>query len=471
MGKRHILLTLTIAAGLRLPAAEPSLPETAQTGEKRGLVLLVNFKNRAMQSENTPAEFHNMFNKPGYDKNGNAGSVRDYFLDQSYQQLTIDFDIVGPLQAEHEYAYYGANNDEGYDKRAATLAIEACRLADEQGTDFSRYDWDGDGIVEQVFIVYAGHGEAQGASANTIWPHEWTLTEALEEFQDGEGAQTIDGVVIDTYAMSCELSGVNSKTPDGIGTACHEFCHCLGYPDFYDTSYSGGAGMLKWDLMAGGSYNGPGGHGECPPPFTAYERMEAGWLEPVELSTPTHVIDMPALTSQPVAYIIYNNQNRNEYCMLENHQAQKWDEYTHGRGLLAIRVEYDETAWSENKVNNDASHQRMTYIPADNSYGIYYSNKGQWYASVTELEGDTYPGLKENTTLSIFGNTVSDIRMSPDGLISFKFTPCDPTGIEETTGTTPADDTATALYSISGIKVEKTDRPGIYIQNGRKILK
>ena len=41
--------------------------------------------------------------------------------------------------------------------------------------------------------------------------------------------------------------------------------------------------MMYWDLMDGGSYNGPNDMGEVPAPFTSFERWWAGWMELTEL--------------------------------------------------------------------------------------------------------------------------------------------------------------------------------------------
>lgn len=56
---------------------------------------------------------------------------------------------------------------------------------------------------------------------------------------------------------------------EGIGTFCHEFSHCLGLPDFYDTNYNGHFGMASWSLMDSGSYNDDG---YTPIGYSAYEK-------------------------------------------------------------------------------------------------------------------------------------------------------------------------------------------------------
>lgn len=401
----------------------------ATTGEKRGLVILVNFSDKSMQSD-AATNFYNQFNQEGYNKNRHIGSVRDYFRDQSYGQLTIDFDVVGPYTVSRSLSYYGSNDSYGSDKYAGAMVAEACRLADDD-VDYSDYDWDGDGSVDQVYVIYAGYGEASGAASNTIWPHEWQLS-----YSDYGRSLTLDGVTIDTYACSNELTGTSGTVMDGIGTACHEFSHCLGLPDLYDTE-GDNFGMCVWSVMDYGCYGGPSGYeGSVPCAYTSYERMYSGWLTPTTLSDGRYVNGMRPITDADAqeAYIIYNEANANEYYMLENRQLTSWDTYQYGHGMLVIHVDYSESVWENNEVNNTASRQRCTIIPADNAAVV----------SVSSLAGDPYPGTKKNTALTntsspaatlynanadgtkYLSKPITDITESTDGLISFTFNGGDP---------------------------------------------
>lgn len=395
------------------------------SGERKGLVILVNYKDKKMQ--HTQAEYNDYFNKAGYSDNNCTGSVRDYFLSQSYGKFSLDFDVMGPVTLSKNLSYYGDNDSDGNDKHAAEMVAEAVKLA-VSGIDLKRYDWDGDGYVDQVYVVYAGYGEHADAPANTIWPHEFELSEAAK-YNDGPGAITINGVTIDTYACSSELRGSSGNKMDGIGTACHEFSHCLAIPDMYDTSADGeNFGMNVWDLMDYGSYNGEDGYGETPAPFTSYERMYCGWLTPVELTQPCNVNDMPAITKEPVAYLIRNANPKfpGEYYLLENHQQESWDAYAPAHGMLVLHVDFNSNAWKQNTVNNVASHQRMTIIPADGKLSHY------------NTAGDTWPGTSKKTALTdssnpaaklynlnsngrkFMGRPIENIA-EKDGLISFTF--------------------------------------------------
>ena len=468
----------TSAAAKRRKASASSITQ------KKGLVILVDFTDQRMKSTSTPTKFNQMFNLKGYSADNHRGSVHDYFYDQSYGALDLTFDIVGPVTASEELAYYGKNQN-GDDMHAAQLAIEACQLADEAyDLIWSDYDWDGDGEIEQVVIIYAGYGEQGGAPSYTIWPHEWTLEDA-QSYNDGNGPITLGGCTINTYAMTCELSGASGSTLMGIGTACHEFCHCLGLPDFYSTSYIKNFCMGAWDLLSHGQYNGPGGHGECPPPFTAYERWFCGWLEPQQLQGHQTITDMPDLQDKPVAYLIRNEAYPTEYFLLENRQATRWGTYVKNysdmHGLLVSHVDEDEEAWKNNTVNDIASHPRMTIIPANNTYGSW---TGTLYSvSAMLYRGQPFPGAEDITTLdslshpqyggtlyhpNIHGTTALPFALTDiaetDGLLSFHFESATPptSGLQPPT-LNPQPSTLNPHYTLQGVPVQRITTPGIYI--------
>lgn len=435
---RNAHRVIRAAAKRRSTRSAQAIPTT----QKKGLVLLVNFPDMYMKSTSTLTKFRQMFNQEGYSGNNSQGSVHDYFHDQSYGAFDLTFDVVGPVTASKEMAYYGENDDAGEDMHPAQLVAEACQLArNNYDLTWSDYDWDGDGEIEQVYVIYAGYGEHAGAAPNTIWPHEWTLKDA-QKCNDGDGPISIDGCTINTYAISSELSGAVGSTMNSVGVACHEFSHCLGLPDFYSTNYSKSFGMGAWDIMSHGEYNGPNGRGECPPPFTAYERWFCGWFEPIVLKSDQAITEMPDLQDEPVAYLIRNEAYPSEYFLLENRQPNRWGTYvdksTGMHGMLVCHVDEDEDAWRLNRVNTSSSHPRMTIIPANQTYGSWRSS--EYDTSETQYRGQPFPGSQDVTVLdslshpqyagTLFHNNTHGTRALPftlsnisesDGLISFQF--------------------------------------------------
>jgi len=451
----------------------------AFTGKKHCLVILANFSDLSMTY--TKEDYEQFFNELGYNKYGMQGSVRDYFLACSYGKLDIEFDIVGPIQLKKSVTYYGSNDSHGGDRHPGAMVTEALKAAEAAGADFSKYDWDGNGEVEQVFVIYAGYGEAQSANATDIWPHEDKLS-VTGGYGDG-AVQNFDGVKIDTYATSCELEGRKGTEIDGIGTACHEFSHCMGLPDTYDTVNGTNFSMDVWDVMDYGNYNGVGGkQSSCPWEFTSYERWMCGWLTPTELKDGCEVRNMPPLNETPEAYIIYNEANRNEYYLLENRQQQGFDAGGYGHGMIVIHVDYDKTAWAKNALNIEKDHQRMTIIPADGSSLSLISG-------IACVKGDPYPGTKKNTMLTntsapkaLLYNANSDgkklmnkpiTNITEDGtLISFTFngggTVID--GIQETNNEVDNGSSHSLHYDLNGRPVTHWHR-GISINNGKLTYK
>ena len=400
------------------------------TGKKKGLIILTQFSNKEFKSIHDKTFFENVANTRGFTNSmGFKGSVKDYFIDQSEGQFELDFDVVGPITLEHGYEYYGKNVNKD-DIRPGEMIREAC-IAVKDSVDFKNYDWYGDGEVDQVFVLYAGKGESDGGESNTIWPHMWNLLETTGKTLE------LDDVTINIYACSSELSSNGNSS--GIGAFCHEFSHCMGFPDLYDTSDDGyNFGMQDWSLMDYGCYNG---NSFIPSGYTSYERMFCGWKIPIELDNDVSITNMRAISDGGNSYIIYNKKNNDEYYLLENRQLVGWDEALPGHGLLILHVDYDEEVWYNNEVNNTASRQRCTIFHADNKAGV----------SNSDLKGDPYPYLNNDSltrqskpaaTLyrtNIDGTKYMDmgirhISESDDGLISFdvtKETPKEPGEIIE----------------------------------------
>lgn len=413
------------------------------SGKKKGLIILVQFSNKKFQSNHDNAFYQRVANEPGFTTDdGFRGSVSDYFKDQSNGMFELDFDVVGPVTLTKTYSYYGQNNWSG-DAHPGEMVAEAC-LAVDSLVNFADYDWAGDGMVDQVFVLYAGLGEASGGGENTVWPHMWNLYSS-----DYGRPLTLDGVMVNTYACSCEMTkDYNSPdTPevvDGIGSFCHEFSHCLGYPDIYDANRHN-FGMSAWDLMDYGNYNGDS---FVPSGYTAYEKWVAGWLTPVELTEETEVNNLKPTSEGGDAYIIYNDNHKDEFYILENRQRTGWDAAQYGDGLLIMHVDYNKIVWNNNMVNTSASRQRCTIFHADNSDGMYNYWGG---IDADDLAGDPYP-YEDNNSLSntstpnailyntntdgskLMNKSVYDITRNDDGTVSFKFKGEDETPVVPPTG-------------------------------------
>lgn len=398
---------------------------TSYKGSKKGIIILVEFPSKTFSATNTPEVFMDMANKVGYtDRYGSIGSVHDYFYSQSNGQFDLTFDVWGPVTVSKEMKYYAGSDGT---ENAHEMIIEACKLVDDQ-VKWSDYDWNDDGYVDQVYVMYAGKGGADGGGRYTIWPHEYEISSALspDDYRPGDPLELQD-MKIDTYACGPELNGSSKR--NGIGTICHEFTHCLGIPDFYDTRENiregeENYGMFTWSLMDYGCYNGDG---YIPCNYTGYERWFCGWIEPKELSADTLVTDMRSQADYGDVFIIYNQAHRDEYLILQNVQPKGWDAEAYGKGLLVVHVDYNYSFWASNEVNNTTNRQRCTVIPADNDFDTYYGVSGDPYPTRTNkvLSNTSRPAAlfyNKNTDGTKYANiTLKDITQNADSTIAFNF--------------------------------------------------
>lgn len=378
-------------------------------GEVRGLFILVDFEDVKFQPENDSLAFTRQLNVEGYDENGATGSARDYFISQSYGKFTPRFDVIGPIHLPHEERYYGANLRDN-DIRPSEMVTDACTLAhDSLGVDFSVYDFDENGVVDFVFILYAGYGENYGASSYTVWPHMSHLK--------GLTDLTLNGKTFDLYACSCELFGSSGTRLDGIGAFCHEFGHVLGLPDFYDTSGARGVQMGEWDIMDQGSYNN---YSRTPPSYTGFERYSLGWLDMVDLTEPADSIVLPEINESGVCYRIpVRTGNDNEFFTIENHQKQGWDAFHPGRGMMIIHIDYLQSLWRFNGVNS-GTHPLYDLVEADGTQGAPFSTDLYPTASNNMFTDYSTPNsLAWDKTPTERG--VDHITQNEDGNISFRF--------------------------------------------------
>lgn len=388
-------------------------------GKKKCLVILANFADTKFKPEHTLDLYKQIINGENYSDEtlGFKGSVRDYFKAQSGGQFEIDFDVVGPVDLPKGYAGYGKNDASGRDQAALVYPMveDAVNLAKDQVTDWKQYDWDGDGLVEEVFVLYAGHGQATyPQDPDLVWPHKSAI----------DPMTVADGVKVSVYACSSELGA--TEAIDGIGAFCHEFSHCMGLKDHYDIN-GRGYGTGFWDIMCFGCYNG---NSFLPAEYNSYEKMFCGWKEPIVLNAePQKIEGMKALAAGGDTYIFYNDGNENEYYMLENRQKTGWDAALPGEGLIVLHVDYSKGAWEDNQVNYNAARQRMTVIPADNTLGSTDEDKAgdawpyQGNNSLTNYSRPACTVYNANTDGTGYMNKyLLNIKQNADGTISFEYT-------------------------------------------------
>ena len=469
---------------ITVDSGDGGVPYFPHTGSPKALVILAEFSDTTFTIQNTKQVFTNYlmneghFSNTDYAQNKNYKGVRGYFKDCSYGKFTPTFDVVGPVKLPKPQTVYGA----GRNDRPDLLLEDACSAVDNI-VDFSQYDANGDGLVDLVYIIYAGHSaNISGNKETDIWPKSGTISIS----------KTFDSKSIGRYGVSNELAGKENKkkekeTINGIGLFCHEFSHTLGLPDIYALPGTPAAdqdnqGMEYWDLMDGGTEVQ---YGRVPSPYLAWEREAMGWMTIDKLTSDQQVTDLKSLENGGKAYKILNKNVANEFIVLQSIQQggwyQGWTKTQIPKGLLAYRISYP-----YDKVNifdfpnNVKGKPRVIVVPADGEVLSAMNSGGDFNKYITNLTNDLYPLGSKNSIneftmydgsklkCKIINITQNDANKT----VSFKFI-ADATGIQSApiTNLTISDN---RIYTLDGRYVG-TDRDalphGIYIQNKQKFIK
>ena len=410
------------------------------------LVVLLEFVDEQFHCENPQEYYDKMLNEPGYNQGAGAGCMADYFREQSNGLFNLQFDVYGPYAVSQKAQPYDNPTENTRNYGAVSMKEATQKFLDANPSiDFSQYDWNGDGKVNQVVFINAGVPGNVG-SYGYIWPNTSSF----------KAITTPDGKVISNYTITGEIWSATNKYSFGFGTICHEYSHALGLPDIYPTKDGVGFSVCdEWDLMDGGNFTN---RGWCPPNFTAMEKMLLGWLIPIDLTGPTTIAGLkPSAEGGEVYRIMYSDS---EWLLLENRQQSGWDFGAPGKGLVIYHVNYDGTVWSNNSVNNDKNHRRFHLFHADNmDYDawdkLYPHNSNAQYVKSPRLNNrhlstSPYPYVVDGEVMNnqltdtstpaavmhypdgtLLGKPITNIRMSEDGLISFDFMGGDPTGIRD----------------------------------------
>lgn len=326
------------------------------TGSNKFLIVLLEYKDTKFTMEDPQALYTRWFNEKNFTYQDMTHSAKDYYVDVSGGKFNPTFVVAPKINLSKTSAYYvGASKYQLFNRAINEAFIQL----NQSGFDFSPFDIDNDGILDNVFFIYAGYGQADTQDRTCIWPHKSSVQ------QYGYKAGTL---TVGPYACSSELRGTYHYTSkDGIlesvGTFCHEFGHVLGLPDLYDPNYSDDtANQLPgaWTIMCDGPYMNDS---RTPPTYTAYEKWVCRWLEFEDIESGKSYELLPL--SEQVRGLrlkVPTAASATEYYVIESRSKTGWDEFVPGEGLLIWHVDFNSGIWDTNRVNSTPGRPRCTVI-------------------------------------------------------------------------------------------------------------
>lgn len=326
-------------------------------------VLLVEFEDVKFSVTNPQVSFNNMLNKTGYSINGATGSVAEYLNANFKGHSTFSFMVSEVISLPFPISEYGANSATFNDINVKKLVSDACTAAADSSFNFGGCTVGKEGSIGNISIIYAGHSEAEGGSADAIWPHQMNMEDS---------PITIGEYRINSYTCTAELSGAEGDTIAPIGPFCHEFAHFLGLPDLYDTN---GEHEGKSPALYGSLSIMDNGHflnkGNTPPYFNSIEREILGLGEIIDL-IPDSTYKMTPIHLGGKTYRIKSN-TQGEYFLLEYRKREKWDAHIGGDGLVVYHIDKSENQyaglscsqrWMYNNINSYSSHECARVLAA-----------------------------------------------------------------------------------------------------------
>ncbi|MDO4289417.1 MAG: M6 family metalloprotease domain-containing protein [Eubacterium sp.] len=343
----------------------------ATTGEAKILLLRVDFPDYQFSQEDTEAALaNNAF--------GNNGNVPYESLAAYYERSSS-----GRLHISGETASYTAENPrDTYTNNMDLLFAEALEALDDT-LDYSQFDGNGDGLIDGVYIHFAG--------GDTGWGSSWWSNKR------NYGGADLD---LDGKGLSaCVTLHENQVLASASQTLIHETGHVLGLPDYYaypaDTGADGG--IKTTDMMSNniGDHNG-------------FSKWLLGWLGEEEILKisglqDTQRVQLAALSGDSPKIAVISPEDKG---IFSEYFVVQYDEFGLNNARLDTAIDKGFRVYHVNaalddagenfKYNNDtsAAPKLIEYVTPAGDSSIYPNDTafGAVYADGHRLTSQDDPG-------------------------------------------------------------------------------
>jgi M6 family metalloprotease-like protein len=425
------------------PARGAGHANTSPVGTVKNLVVLCLFSDQTVAANGrAPSAYDSLFNgvnSSGF--NAPTGSVRDYYYQASFGTMTLQSTVIAWVTLPHTEAYYAngrygvpfgfaknGNTAAPYPTNACGMVHDALALVDGL-VNFADFDQNNDGYVDAIDFIHSGYGgEQNGNTNNQIWSHKYSLsgTNGGGVWTSADQNANHVNVKVDLYHTEPALWGSSGSALVRVGVIAHETGHFFGLPDLYDLDGSS-QGIGNWCLMA----NSWGWDGTqlYPPLFSAWCRIQLGWVSPEVVSGPAGYSLAKVETSGNILRIS-TDMPTGEYLLIENREPWGFDQQIPQGGIAIWHIDDNvgsnsvegypgQSGWPQN-----GNHYKVALIPADSMYnlekpytrtfptppdsgnngdiGDLFRSSRRWHVNEATLPNtDSYVGLMNPTGIDI----------------------------------------------------------------------
>lgn len=342
------------------------------------LVLLVQFPDHVDRNLPPVEEYDELFNGIEPSDIIPTGSISKWLEDNSYGAFRIEAEVMDWVvtdMTEEEYSF----NISGVTLEFGKSMYPALDHLENLGFNFSRFDLNGDGVIDSIVLLHSGYAAeiggvdcASGADAKTrIWSHGIS--------NPGEGWESKKtGMRTNSYSVSSGLFGLCGADVARLSVITHEFLHTLGLPDLNgSTEEEHGRGTGDFDIMS--NAHGRDGEQLFPACLSPWSKIQLGWIELEEITT-DGTFEIEASETAPNIYVIRRNFPTGESLIIENRQPLMWDKLLWNGGLLIWHFDESQdlvqhegypgqSGWPGN-----GRHYGLAVVAADGKYDLEMGN-------------------------------------------------------------------------------------------------
>jgi len=308
-----------------------------------------------------------------------TGSAQEYISQMSGGASRLEVTVTEDVWvSKFDESYWGADSqderDVGNNGLGVDNLVEASATDLLAGMDLSKWDIDGDGIIDRLLILHSGNAQESGGPTDSIWSHFSNLVNPIQ----------IGKWEIHHYTIS--------SIESGLGTLVHEMLHQMGAYDLYDVHSDlpsiSWSGLGDWDIMASGNWNGNSMTPAMPGAATLMTIGGYGILQ-IDTSSSQNIEIYPMSSTNNSTRVILIETAPEEAVLVSYRGDLGFDSGLPGSGIIVEYLDKNNGNVNENTVNKDPNNPWVMIIEADGDQALV-RNRDSGSSGDTFQSGDSF---------------------------------------------------------------------------------